>query len=326
MRSEQPNGVRFWSGEQWPAEATAWADESLAAAGRERTGPAVLHRAYPWSAVLRIPVGAETVWLKASAPSTAFEVPLYAMLTRAVPDRILIPLAASPERGWLLLPDGGPPLGERSEDAAATLTPALAAYGHLQRKLEGHVDALLAAGVPDMRPGVMPERFEEALLHAMEAPGAGPEAIARVAALREPVLEWAAELAASPLPPTLDHSDLHPFNILGDVDEPLFFDWGDSSIAHPFAAMLVPLDLAGPEHRDEARDAYLRAFADLAPRERLHADLDRARRLARVARALTWERGLRASRERGEQIDPQFENAILETLLEIDGDESPPVR
>ncbi|MFN8112312.1 MAG: phosphotransferase [Solirubrobacterales bacterium] len=317
MRSGEPNGVEFWSGERWPVAATAWADEVLAASGRGRTGPAVLHRAFPWSAVLRIPAGAETVWLKASAPATAFEVPAYAVLAAAVPDRILTPLAADPERGWLLLPDGGPPLGERSEDAAAVLAPALAAYGRLQRRLEDHVDAFLAAGVPDMRPEVMQERFEEALLYAMEAPGADEDAITRVAALREPVAEWSAELASSPVPPSLDHSDLHPFNILGEVDEPLFFDWGDSSIAHPFAAMFVPLDLAGPEHHDEARDAYLGAFADLAPHDRLLDDLDLARRLAQVARALTWERGLRATRERGEQTEEKFENAALETLLEL---------
>lgn len=317
MRSEQPHGVAVWKGEEWRAEATAWADEALAAAGSERTGPAVLHRVYPWSAVLRIPTGDGTVWMKASAPPTAFEVPVYAVLARVAPERILVPIATDPERAWLLLPDGGAPLGERSDEPTAEMAPSLAAYGRFQRDLEGHVGDLLAAGVPDMRPEAMPVRFEEALLHAMEAPTAGDDAIARIAALRDPVAEWAAELATSPVPPSLDHSDLHPFNVLGDATEPRFFDWGDSSLAHPFAAMLVPLDMAGAEHRDEARDAYLAAFADLAPRERLLADLDRARLLARVARALTWERALRSSREQGEPVEERFESAVLETLLEI---------
>ena len=61
----------------------------------------------PWSAVLRIPTGDGTVWMKASAPTTAFEVPMYAVLARVAPERILIPIAADPERAWLLLPDGG---------------------------------------------------------------------------------------------------------------------------------------------------------------------------------------------------------------------------
>ena len=317
MRSGEPHGVAVWKGEEWRAQATAWVDEALAAAGSERTGPAVLHRVHPWSAVLRVPTGDGTAWMKASAPTTAFEVPMYAALARVAPERTLIPIAADPERAWLLLPDGGPPLAERSDEPTAGMAPALAAYGRLQRDLEGHIGELLAAGVPDMRPEAMPERFEEALLHAMEAPAAGDDAIVRIAALREPVAEWAAALAASPVPPSLDHSDLHPFNVLGDGDEPRFFDWGDSSLAHPFAVMLVPLDMAGPEHRDEASDAYLAAFADLAPRERLLADLDIACRLARIARALTWERALRSSREQGEPVEERFESAVLETLLEI---------
>jgi len=40
---------------------------------------------------------------------------------------------------------------------------ALPQYGQLQRDLAPHSDRLLALGVADMRPAVMPRRFEEAL-------------------------------------------------------------------------------------------------------------------------------------------------------------------
>ena len=49
----------------------------------------------------------------------------------------------------------------------------------------------------------------------------------------------------------------------------------------------------------------------------LTIDLDIARRLARIARALTWERALRSSREQGEPVEERFESAVPETLLEI---------
>jgi hypothetical protein len=316
VRRGEPRGEEALSDEHWLAEATAWADEALAASGRERTGPVVLHRARPWAAVLRIPAGGETVWLKACATATAFEVPLYGLLARVTPERVLVPIAAEEDRGWLLLPDGGPSLGDRCSDPTSEMPPALAAYGRLQRTLADHLDGLLATGVPDMRPEVMPERFEEALLAAMEAPAADEGTIARIAALREPVSDWAAALTSSPVPPSLDHNDLHPFNVLGDPAEPRFYDWGDSVLAHPFAAMLVPLDMA--DDGDAARDAYLDGFADLAPRDQLLSDLAIARRLARVARALTWERAFRASRERGEPIEERFENAVLETLLQAE--------
>jgi len=58
------------------------------------------------------------VWLKAAAPASAYEAPRYELLAEAAPDRILAPLAIDTSRGWLLLPDGGPTLGDRAEGRA----------------------------------------------------------------------------------------------------------------------------------------------------------------------------------------------------------------
>ena len=51
--------------------------------------------------------------MKLAGAGTAFEVPLYRVLARAVPERVLTPIAVDVERAWLLLPDGGSSLGER---------------------------------------------------------------------------------------------------------------------------------------------------------------------------------------------------------------------
>jgi hypothetical protein len=47
-----------------------------------------------------------------------------------------------------------------------------------------------------------------------------------------------------------------------------------------------------------ARDAYLEVFADLAPHQELVETLALACRVAKIARALTWERALRATASR----------------------------
>jgi Phosphotransferase enzyme family len=228
------------------------------------------------------------------------------VLARVAPECILVPLGIDAARGWMLLPDGGPSLGETAsgQERRDGLAEALVRYGELQRELEPHVGELLEAGVADMRPPVMPARFEEAL-DAIE----GGEVRDRLAALRPQVAEWSARLAESPLPASLDHNDLHPFNVLSGNR---FYDWGDAVVAHPFAVTLVPLEMLDGD--TVARDAYLRLFGEP---EELVETLDLARRVARIARALVWDRAVRAAVEAGEEVDPSFAYAQLETLAEL---------
>jgi hypothetical protein len=170
-----------------------------------------------------------------------------------------------------------------------------------------------------MRPEVMPARFEEALDAARaSAPAGGGDAgaLARVEALRDDVARWCERLAASPVPAGLDHNDLHRQNVLGSGPY-RFYDWGDAVVAHAFAALLVPSQVLAGEQLERARAAYLVAFADLAPPARLAEDLALACRVARIARALTWERALRSAREQDEPVDPFFAGAPYEELTAL---------
>ena len=216
-----------------------WLDQRLAEAGRRRTGDLVEFRARPWATVLRAPTDAGDVWLKVPGAGTAFEVPLYALLAELAPERILVPLGVDTERGWVLLPDGGEPLGESI--TADELAGALRAYGRLQRELAPHAGRLLELGLADMRPQVMPQRFDEAL-ELISGDG-----LDRVAAMRDTYRGWCERLAQSAVPASIDHNDLHAWNIL---DGQRFYDWGDSVVAHPFASMLGGLGFS-PISEDE---------------------------------------------------------------------------
>ncbi len=294
-------GTTAWSSADWRARATAWADERLAAAELARTGAVEQPRVRPWATVLRIPTSAGAVWLKATGPEVAFEVGLYELLVRVAPERVLTPLATDAARGWLLLPDGGPSLTDRGIDIAA----ALPVYARLQLDLAPHVEELLALGVADMRPAAMPARFDEAL-----AAIGGDD---RLAALRPAVAEWCERLVASPVPASIDHNDFHGFNILAGER---FYDWGDAVVAHPFASMLalewVDTDEAG---RARLRDAYLEPFADFAPHAELVETLTLARRVARIARALVWQRAIRAFGS--EPVDEKWRSAPGEWLRSL---------
>ncbi len=281
----------------------AWLDERLAAAGIARTGEVTRPRERPWGTVLTAPTTTGPVWLKIPGRQTRYEVPLYRVLARVVPDDVPRVIAADVEHGRLLLADGGRPL-----DGPDAMAAALPIYARLQRALAPHVDALLAAGVPDMRPAVMPQRFDEAVaaLGRRVEHDVDREVLGRVAAMRPAFVGWCELLATSAVPASLDHNDLHARNVLTRGDGALrFHDWGDSVVAHPFTTML-----AGPADR-AARDAYLRVFADLAPHAELVAELAIACRVARAARALTWDRALGPP---DEAVEPRFARAPLEIL------------
>jgi hypothetical protein len=327
-----PGGPASWASDAWLAEAVRWVDARLAAAGRERVADVEQTHLRPWAAVVRVPTDRGDVWFKAAAGATAFEVALYDVLATTVPRHVLTPIAIDVDRSWILLPDGGRPIGERLDgrSLAAVFGEALVQYGSLQRAIAPNVDELLAVGVADMRPAVMPRRLSEAL----EATARGLEAAsdsdrethAQVTALRPTFEQWCDQLSASALAPSLDHNDLHPWNVLGgDGVDIGFFDWGDAVVAHPFAAMLVPLGfvqrLLEVELDDtafiRARDAYLAGFAPDAGGENLADTLDVACRVAKVARVLTWDRAVSATRASGEDVDEFYARAPMATLASL---------
>ncbi|NEA32162.1 aminoglycoside phosphotransferase family protein [Streptomyces sp. SID13031] len=309
-----------WTSDDWLGQAQTWLDEQLAAAGTPRTGELTQPRVRAWGTVLRADTTAGPVWLKAPGPETVFEVQLYRLLATIVPRFVLDPIAADVERGWVLLPDGGPTLREQlgDHDLSEVMVQVLPQYAQLQLDLMPHAEDLLATGVTDMRPAVMPQRFEEALEATGRYVAAEGDAEARerhtwVAGQRK---EFTTRCADLPDRASLDHNDLHTSNILGRPGGPVrFYDWGDSVLAHAFSSMLIPLlaltKLLDVDPDDQLvrrpRDAYLEVFGNPAE---LLAELELACWIGKVARALVWERSLHG--------DPgEFADAPLETLLAL---------
>lgn len=302
----------LWGSAEWREGAMAWLDQQLRGLGVERTGPAEQPHLRPWATALRVPTSRGVVWLKAAAPRTAFEVGLYELLQRVAPRWILEPLLVDVERGWLVLPDGGAVLGDRSKEPGffEDYAEALAQYAVFQREVAPHVDALLARGVADMRPALMPRRFDEALVVVerwVERHASADERaqFARITSLRDELARASAALAESPGVASLDHNDLHPWNIFAPPrnNAPLacrFYDWGDSVIAHAFTSLHVPLTAIPPylglergdPRLERLRDAYLEVFTDLAPRHELIATVALAERVGLAARALVWRRAV----------------------------------
>ena len=327
------HGTEVWSSPGWRAAAGSWLDEQLAGAGIERTGEVEQPHLRPWATVLKAPTQDGPVWFKAAGPGTAFEVGLYELLHRVAPGHVLTPIATDVSRGWIVLPDGGTPLAEAMSgtDLLEALGRALAQYGQLQRELAPHVDSLLELGVSDMRAAIMPARFDEALGAVrgyVERSGDEADRAThhRVAGLREDFVSWCDRLASVPAAPSLDHNDLHTWNVFMDpgAGNARFYDWGDCVVAHPFASMLVALGFVqlhvlevGVDDPQvlRLRDAYLEPFSDLAPRAELVEALELACRVGKAARALTWTRAL--SELHPDDVEDQWARAPLESMASL---------
>jgi hypothetical protein len=103
------------------------------------------------------------------------------------------------------------------------------------------------------------------------------------------------QLASYSVPETLHHDDLGPGNVrVGTNGQFVFFDWGDTAVAHPFCSAFIPLRVArlvfdAPEQvLDRLRDAYLTPWREFGSLEQLRTAFALAHRLGALQRALTW--------------------------------------
>jgi hypothetical protein len=253
------------------------------------TGEAEVVHERPWATVLRVPLATGWAWFKVCGPSQAFEPRLTAELSARWPDRVAEVLAADTQRGWLLMADAGTPLHVLGNPPQAWLR-ALPRYAELQRGEVVHVPDHLAHGLPDVRLATWPAHYEH--LAQQDLPLA-PDEVQSLIDFAPRFEAMCAELAAYGLPDTLQHDDLHHHNLFAQGKRLRVLDWGDASISHPFASLVVTfrfleeVNQLAPAHPWFARlrDAYLEPWGGgLLPAFAL------ALRLGTVAHTFGWVR------------------------------------
>jgi hypothetical protein len=257
-----------WTDPTWLAGVHAWIEQHVTV-----TGAAEQFHVRRWSTVLRVPTDQGDVYFKANEPRLQFEAALVSVLAAQRPDCIPPLIAADLERGWMLMEDAGTRLRElvaEERDLSCWLE-ILPLYASVQLDVAADVPALLAAGTPDLRLTVLPEKYEQLLDDVPELGLADPrlrEAIPLVRSLCD-------ELAAFGLPETINHDDFHDGQVYVRDGRYLLLDWGDACIAHPFFTLAVTLggvlswgldDIEDSLDVTPFRDAYLEPFgAGLEP-------------------------------------------------------------
>jgi Phosphotransferase enzyme family len=236
----------------------------------------------PWSAIVRVPTAAGDVWFKENAPATAFEPALTELLIRRRPDSLPELIAWDGPR--ILTKDAGPRL--RNVLDAGETRPSweelLPLYAELQIDFMNLVDQALAFGTPDDRPELLPERY--ALLGGDRS---------------EPV-DAAAQRLASSIPPTVVHMEAHDGNIFVRSRQPVFIDWAEAVVTHPFVGPLLALRSAtdrfgyepGSPEVEQLRDLYLEPFTRFAPLAELRELFAAGYLLFPISRADVWRRTL----------------------------------
>jgi hypothetical protein len=174
----------------------------------------------PWSTVWRL----GGLWVKRPKGQWGFEVRLTVALASRWPDRV----AEVVEHGedWFVTRDAGTLIGEKSP----LWLDVMRLYVELQQGEAAHADEHVAAGVPDLRLARLPELY--AGLAERD------ERLRRFAPRFE---ELCAELASRGIPETIQHDDLHQWNIYVRDGRPRILDWGDSSVAHPYFSLVATL-------------------------------------------------------------------------------------
>jgi hypothetical protein len=188
----------------------------------------------PWSTVWRL----GGLWLKQPKGAWRFEVPLTVALASRWPDRV--PEVVEHGDDWLLTRDAGRQLLDDPEPWPALMR----LYVELQQGEAAHADEHVAAGVPDLRLATLPDRYAR-LMGRDE----------RLRRFQPRFAELCAELASRGIPETIQHDDLHQYNIYVRDGRPRILDWGDSSVAHPYFSLVATL-----RHVDDT--GITRAFLD----------------------------------------------------------------
>jgi hypothetical protein len=255
----------------------AWIDEHV-----DRTGEVELERTRPWAAVARVPTADGLLWFKDNPAGNAFEPELTALVARIRPDAA--PEVVAHEGPRLLTRDVGPRLRDVLDDGATepSWEDVLGLYGELHAELVDVVDDALRLGAPDERPERLPELYEQ---------------LAGRDRWYDRVVE-AAEALGGSVPAGVVHQEAHDGNVFVRDGRPVFIDWAEASVTHPFLGPLLPLRSATERRRYEPgsreverlRDAYLEPFTRFAPVDELRRAFSHAYLLAPIGRAQVWHR------------------------------------
>ena len=253
-----------WYRSGWLAEMSAWVDERLSDAGIRRRGPMRQVRSWGRAALLTFDTDRGRLWAKAVPNVFAHEIAVTELLADIDPGIVPPVVAADRALGRIVTEHVvGPSLATIGPEPAVWAA-TMSRLAEVQRVLAADPGSLLVAGVAaapiERLAGSLPALLADDDLLRIDRPGGLTDDEA--ASLRDRLPAWVEAcltLAASGIPDSLEHGDLTSDEVILGEMGPVFLDWSDGSITHPFlsaASMLQELgETAGGS--DDRAAAYL---------------------------------------------------------------------
>lgn len=313
-----------WTCSAWRTRAERWIHERLIELGYSLVGTIDHAHVRPWGTVARVPTDKGPLWFKANIAPLAFEAALVEQVAVRSPDGVPRLVAADGSSGWMLMEDAGAVLFDvYGEEAPAQIWQGLLRrYAELQLEVAPVVEALVAAGVPDCRSPNLVAPFEgvlesERLVCPPTNDALNAEELDRVRALIPRLLDASDVLAALELPDSVQHDDLHLWNVCVGDDAYTFIDWGDACVAQPMVSLAIPLAHIARDDTHAACAAYFEPWTELRSPDALFAARDAAVLLGQVTGVLKWQR-INAALSDDERVG--YEHAIpsrLRRMLEL---------
>ena len=233
-----------WERRGWLDEALAWIDAQV-----ERTGEVgYVKIAWGGSYILRVPIAGEDLYFKAVYTKPPGEVALVAALAERWPDNVPTIVAADLERRWMLMRDFGQDRLEDKPDARWGEAAQLLA--EVQIDCAQYTDRWFALGCPLRGPEQMPAQIDRLLAdETILTSGKFALNAEEMAKVHAAVPRWRAmwaELGEYQIPLSLHQQDFREGNLVVTGDTYLFYDWGDTVVAHPFFSAHRLLDYISP--------------------------------------------------------------------------------
>jgi len=281
-----------WAYPGWLQEANSWVEYVLAEKGIEKTGYMVPEKIWSISYVASVPTNRGVYWFKASPKFFSAESALTNWLHQNFSQSTPLVISIEKSQNWMLMEDfqGADfnEIGDRNK-----LSEYLELLGELQSKCSDRTGELETLGLRRNNPLLLIEFIDwlNSRPHDIYIDLDKEQRNLLIDSL--PVLrDSAEELVNTVIPPTLEHGDMDASNAFvtnrGATSRPIFMDWSDAVISHPFFTMSSFWGLGADE--GFVAESYLRPFTRFGPMEELLKEYRHSSILSALCRtAYYWE-------------------------------------
>jgi len=279
-----------WYNPGWFARITTWIEQQVAQSGEQIVDVPEHLRVGERGYLLRAKTTAGMVYFKALPSFFAQEIPLLEYLASAYPGLVPTLVAVDYETHSMLMGDFGGMLLSQSTNLR-DVEEALLRYAMLQIDQVDHIQQLRELGCPHIPTETLVQQIKPLLADPaslmMNAPGGlSEEDVIQLRSFVPLVDTMCQQLADAAVPATLEHGDFHDANIAIVDGHPLYFDWTDACIAHPFFSLYPFLLVNGDGSPDRAsirqhlRDVYLGPWERYASKVQLVEIFELAQKIA----------------------------------------------